>query len=72
MNNKLKFFRNKYNLSQRGLANLSKVSQPHINQLENGFRTPTIPTARKLAKALDTTVDILFPDMEEKGISKAV
>ena len=48
-------------LSQRELAKLSGVSQTHITNLENGTRVPTITTARKIASALNTTVDDLFP-----------
>jgi transcriptional regulator with XRE-family HTH domain len=46
------------------LAARARVGYSTVERLErHGFR-PTLSTARKLANALGTTVDILFPESE--------
>ena len=62
MKNKLRENRNKHNFSMRQLSEMSGVSLTHISFIENEKTTPTITIARKLANALNTTVDNLFPE----------
>lgn len=44
-------------LSQIELAKRSGVSQPFISQIEKGERIPSVFIAKKIAIALDKTVD---------------
>ncbi|WP_303006796.1 helix-turn-helix domain-containing protein [Romboutsia ilealis] len=64
---KMKLERIKRDLSQRELAELSNVGLTSITKIEkHGIETTTVSTLRKLAKALDTTVeDLFFSDGEE-------
>lgn len=48
---KLRAAREALNMSQKELAELCGIEQPHISAYENG-RIPTIPTLQKLCKAL--------------------
>ena len=48
-------YRAKHRLTQAALAKKLGVSQPYINNLEDGEHTPTIATLRKLADALGIT-----------------
>ncbi len=61
MKNNLKIIRNNQEFSVRRLSELSGVSITHISFIENEKTTPTITIARKLANALNTTIDDLFP-----------
>jgi transcriptional regulator with XRE-family HTH domain len=51
-------------LTQKELAAISGVCQPHISSIENGTATPTITTAQKLAKSLGCTIDDLVRQKE--------
>jgi transcriptional regulator with XRE-family HTH domain len=56
----VKRFRMRCGLSQRALAERTKVSQAFIAQLEtDAGSNPTLDTLRRLAKALRTTVEKL-------------
>ena len=48
---KLRSAREALGMSQKELAELCGIEQPHISAYENG-RIPTIPTLQKLCKAL--------------------
>ena len=48
---KLRTAREALGMSQKELAELCGIEQPHISAYENG-RMPTIPTLQKLCKAL--------------------
>ncbi|MCD6161205.1 MAG: helix-turn-helix transcriptional regulator [candidate division Zixibacteria bacterium] len=50
--------------SQRKLAGASGLDPVYINRIINEKRDVRISTARKLAKALDCTIDDLFPVVE--------
>jgi len=50
--------------SQRKLAGASGLDPVYINRIINEKRDVRISTARKLAKALDCTIDDLFPPVE--------
>lgn len=48
------------NMSQEDLAGIVGVSRMEICYYENGFRTPKLYKANRIAKALDTTIDKLL------------
>jgi transcriptional regulator with XRE-family HTH domain len=50
--------------SQRKLAGASGLDPVYINRIINEKRDVRISTASKLAKALDCTIDDLFPTTE--------
>lgn len=52
--------RDKLNLTQKDLAELSGVTQADISRLENGNANPSIRTLKKLAFAMNMTLDIKF------------
>lgn len=59
--NKVKKLREKLGLSQEKLARLADVSTNTIINIESGKQTnPTISTIKKIAKALDVSVDELL------------
>ena len=60
MENKIKEYREKKNLSQGKLAELCNVSRQTINAIENNKYDPTLQLAFDLARNLDVTVDELF------------
>jgi transcriptional regulator with XRE-family HTH domain len=51
--------REEIGLSRQDLARRSEVSYPYISQIENGDRTPSLETMRKLADALELPVSEL-------------
>ena len=55
----LRAAREKYGYSQAELAGLVGVSQPTYAQWETGAKVPTILTAVKLARKLETTCEAL-------------
>ena len=52
--------RNKLNLTQKDLAELSGITQADISRLENGNANPSIRTLKKLAAAMNMALDIKF------------
>ena len=58
--NKIKEFRNKRNLSQSDIAKLMDIKQNTFSQWEKGVRTPNVLQGLKLAKILETTVEKLY------------
>jgi transcriptional regulator with XRE-family HTH domain len=50
------------NMTQQELAEASGVTQAQVSLYETGKATPTMDTSKKLAKALDTTIDNLMGD----------
>lgn len=49
------------------LAVRAACSVPTIYNLESGRCSPTLRMAQRIAKALDTTVDALFPEANQPG-----
>ena len=52
------------NLSQDQLASAVGVTQRYIGFIEAGDRTPSLKVAKKIADALDSTVDDIFLSKE--------
>ncbi len=52
-------------MSQERLAELCGLHRNYVGAIERAERTPSIVTADKLAKALDTTLSSLFLVVEE-------
>jgi putative transcriptional regulator len=72
LNNRLREERARLNLTQADLATLVGVSRKTINTVENGVFIPSTVLALRLARALGTSVEMLFqlPDeirMERNG-----
>ena len=57
---RLKYLRERRNLSQTELAKASQVSQSTIAQIESGRKDPSISTIKKIASALDVHIAVLF------------
>ena len=55
--NKLKKVRKLKGFTQTELADLAKVSRQAITNWERGYREMSIPNAKKLAKALECSID---------------
>src|SRR4051812_10831032 len=54
-------------LTQRALAELVGVRQPHIARWETGAQLPRVDTAVRIAVALDTTVEALWPPPDKRA-----
>ena len=67
--NKLKITRLQKNLTQKQLADESKVSERRYRDYESGKRLPNVLTAIRIAEVLDSDVNTLFSITEyhEKG-----
>lgn len=63
MKNNLAAVRHELNLSLRDLARKSGVSWTHIAKIESGERTPTVPVAYALCRAIGRTIYEVFPDV---------
>lgn len=55
----LRILRAKQRISQEKLAELSELTQPYINKIENENANPSILVLVKIAKALNVTVNDL-------------
>ena len=64
MNEKLKDLRDYHGISQRELARRIGVGKTTISEIERGDRLPTVLTAIRMARALDTTVEEIWGDGE--------
>lgn len=62
MENKLKTIRESKNLKQTEIAQKVGISVMSYFRYETGEREPKARTAIRIAKALDTTVEELFPE----------
>lgn len=62
MKNNLAMVRSELKLSLRDLARKSGVSWTHIAKIESGERTPTVPVAYAICKALGRSITEIFPD----------
>lgn len=62
MKNNLAAVRYELNLSLRELAKKSGVSWTYIAKIESGERTPTVPVAYAICRAVGRTIYEVFPD----------
>ncbi len=60
MQNRIKEYREKKNISQGKLADFCNVSRQTINAIENNKYDPSLQLAFNIAKTLGVTVDNLF------------
>jgi transcriptional regulator with XRE-family HTH domain len=60
----LKFYRNKLNLTQEKLSELSGISSDYLSEIERGKRTPSFKRLDLIASALDLEVYKLFIPQE--------
>jgi len=70
------------NLSVRQLANLAKVSNPYLSQVERGIYKPSAVVLKGIAEALKISVESLYaqaglleaaePDPEPYGVEEAI
>ena len=67
VDNCLKVWRAKFDLTQMQLAELAGVSRKTINTLENGVYTPSIGLALTLAAIFETQVEQVFYLKETKS-----
>lgn len=56
----IKQIRREENLSLKQLSIRSGVSTTHINDIEKGEKGPSLEIMIKLAKALDTSIELLY------------
>jgi putative transcriptional regulator len=70
LNNRLREERARLNLTQAELAAMVGVSRKTINTVENGVFIPSTVLALRLAKALGTTVEMIFqlPETPAAGV----
>jgi putative transcriptional regulator len=64
MKNRLKDLRAERNWTQADLAQMVSVSRQTINAIEKGKFDPSLPTAFRLAKLFDLTIEEIFLDDE--------
>jgi putative transcriptional regulator len=64
MKNRLKDLRAERNWTQADLAQQVSVSRQTINAIEKGKFDPSLPTAFRLAKLFDLTIEEIFQDDE--------
>ena len=65
INNTLRRHREKAGLTQSQLAKMVGIVEAHYQKLEYGSSEPRATLTRKLAKALNVSVEKLFPLPEE-------
>lgn len=62
MQNNLAQLRYQLNMSLSELAHLSGVSKGHLWKIEQGYRVPTVPVAYAICRAMEKTIEEVFPD----------
>lgn len=61
---RLSYLRQERDLTQTALAARAGVSKSYLCDCENGRRNPTLLVLCKIAKALDTTLEDIFQELE--------
>ena len=54
-------FRTKNDLSQRELAGMLGISQPHVSRIEAGIHNPDIETLSRIADVMHTEIQVTIP-----------
>ena len=70
MKNIIRELRTSRSMTQDELSKVCGVTRQTINAVENDKYDPTLSLAFSLAKALETTVDILFSAVDTYGANK--
>jgi putative transcriptional regulator len=68
--NSIKEIRKQRKISRKKLAEMVGLSPSYIQFIENEQRNPTIKTIKKIATALETSIDELFPLKEPDSKSE--
>lgn len=58
--------RNRSNMTQAELSKITGINQSNLSKIETGNGNPSFKTLKKIAKALNTTLDIRFIPIEKK------
>ena len=69
MTNNLRTVRKAAGLKQEELAARSGISQGTISRIERGSHAPSVDTALALARALGTTVEHLFGEVDPNAVA---
>lgn len=67
--NNLKVYRAKYNMSQDRLGKATGISRQAVAKIENGYMTPSVTVALKLARVLNCRVSDIFCYTESESKS---
>ena len=59
---KIKFYRQRLNMSQKELAKKANISQASLHYIENDVNSPTVASLDKISKALDVQISELLDD----------
>lgn len=60
--NKLKEYRKRANMDTAHLADKVGISVRHLQFIESGKRTPSLPVAKSIADCLNDTIENIFYD----------
>ena len=66
MVNRIQYYRNYYDMSQRQLALKAEISSTEMNYIEAGKRMSGVDKAIRIARALNTTVEKLWIEEDKK------
>lgn len=58
--NKIKYYRDKKNVTQKDLATELGITQQMVSRYEKGIATPSVKTAQKIAMFLDAEINDVF------------
>ena len=73
LGNKIKSLREELRLSQDKLGEIASLNGRHISRIENGHMMPSIDVLKKIARALNTSLDYLaFDDIPKSTPLKTV
>lgn len=70
MPNNIRVRREALGWDRQRLAREARISYPYVVKLEADENSPSLPIARRLAAALRTSVDRLFPATDEAGVAR--
>jgi len=65
--NRIKEIRTQKRISQLELSTTSNLSQSFLASVENGKKQPSVLTLLRIAKALDVSPKIFFPEINAKS-----
>lgn len=65
--NKLREYRKRVHMDATSLADQVGISVRHLQFIESGKRTPSLPVAKKIADCLDDTIENIFYNDSRDG-----